>query len=267
MLSHFSQRFGPRASAEPSGPLASQPAACYMFSLKKSGTHLVRNVLGELGLACIDRLDYAGAEAVAPTAVPGGSFVLSHRLPPQKWRGQCQAGSAKIIMSLRDPRAVFLSLLDFYDWTRPLSAPGMHTVEFRRESCRHAYRDREELGLALLEDELLDDDPFTPWLNFRKSRTLYYHPGVLKLRYEELAAANGGSDPSCDHPISRVCTYLGLAAPQDPAATLQKAVHASSPTMNVGVPDRWRTALSPHLLSAFMARHGELVREFGYGET
>ncbi len=265
MLRYFSRRS--HVAAEPSGLLASQPAACYVFSLKKSGTHLVRNLLVELGLTCIDQLDYAGAEAVAPDAAPGGSFVLSHRLPPQQWRGRCQAGEAKIIMSLRDPRAVFLSLLDFYDWTRPLSASGMHTVEFRREACRHAYQDREELGLALLGDELIDDDPFTPWLNFRKSRTLYHHPGVLKLRYEELAGMTGVPAISTDHPVSRICSYLGLAAPQDRDAVLHQAVHASSPTMNIGVPDRWRTALSPQLLNAFMARHGDLVREFGYSEA
>jgi len=267
MLSHFSQRFRPHSSAETPAVSASRPAACYVFSLKKSGTHLVRNVLDQLGLSCIDQLGYAGTEAVAPAAVPSKSFVLSHRLPPQQWRGQCQAGIAKIIMSLRDPRAVFLSLLDFYDWNRPLSASGMHTVEFRRESCRRAYKDREELGLALLQDELLDDDPFTPWLNFRKSRTLYHHPGVLKLRYEELATTARGLPVSPDHPVSRVCTYLALAAPQDPAAVLHQAVHASSPTMNIGIPDRWRTALSPQLLNAFMARHGDLVREFGYGDA
>ena len=247
--------------------LGSQPATCYVFSLKKSGTHLVRNVLGQLGLNCIDQLDYADAEAIAPAAVPGGSFVLSHRLPPRQWRDRCQTGEATIIMNLRDPRAVFLSLLDFYDWSRPLSASGMHTVEFRREACRHAYQDREALGLALLEDELLDDDPYTPWLNFRKSRTLYHHPGVLKLRYEDLAAATGGPGIAADHPVSRVCTYLGLAAPQDPVAVLHQAVHASSPTMNIGVPDRWRTGLTPQLLGAFMARHGDLVREFGYGDA
>ena len=267
MLRYFSQRIRSHITSGPTGVTPGQSASCYVFSLKKSGTHLVRNLLSELGMTCLYHLDYACPAPHVPANTPGNSFVLSHRLPPQPWRGRCQAGEAKIIMSLRDPRAVFLSLLDFYDWTLPLSASGMHTVEFRREACRNAYQNREELGLALLEDDLLDDDPFTPWLNFRKSRALFHHPGVLKLRYEELVTPVQAPNSPQDHPVLRLCRYLGLAEPQDPDAVLHQAIHASSPTMNIGVADRWRTALSPQLLRAFMARHGDLVCEFGYDEA
>lgn len=217
-------------------------------------------------MTCIDRLDYAARELPEPTAESAEAFVLSHRLPARRWRGRCHAGDAKIIMNLRDPRAVYLSLLDFYDWACPLSAKGMHTVEFRREACRAAFKNREALGMALLEDELLDDDPFTPWLNFRRARTLFYHPGVLKIRYEDFFSTKQSPEHGDENVPLRICRYLRKPIPDAPERLMKQALGAPSITKNVARPERWRTELSPHLLRAFMDKHGDLVKEFGYPE-
>lgn len=266
MFEHILRRTG--ASAEQAGCVSvTEPAcSCYVFTIKKSGTHLLRQILEQLGITCIDRLDYTVRELPEPAAESADAFVLSHRLPSRRWRGRCHAGEAKIIINIRDPRAVYLSLLDFYDWGRPLSASGMHAVEFRRESCRLAFKDREALGVALLEDELLDDDPFTPWLNFQRARTLFYHPSVLKIRYEDFFPAVGRRGPTEENVVVRICRYLGRPAPAEPEQFVTRAVGAPSLTRNAALPERWRTELSPRLLRAFMDRHGDLVREFGYPE-
>jgi hypothetical protein len=237
-----------------------ESSSCYIFTIKKSGTHLLKSLIENLGISCINRLDYTAEPLVCPHTAEADAFVLSHELPSRRWRGSCQQGQARIIMNLRDPRAVFLSLLDFYDWSRPLSHGGMHTVEFRRASCRMAFKDREALGLALLEDELIDDDPFTPWLNFRRSRMLFHNPSVLKVRYEDFFATPDGGEGL----VARICRYLGKPAPERPEALIAMAVSAPSPTRNASIPDRWRTELPPNLLKAFMAKHGDLVQEFGY---
>jgi hypothetical protein len=241
-------------------------ASCYVFTIKKSGTYLLRNVLEHIGIDCIDRLDYTAPPIPEPLSLNPDAFVLSHELPSRPWRASCQSGNGKIIMNLRDPRAVFLSLLDFYDWNRPLSAKGMHTVEFRREACRSAFKDREALGSALLEDELLDDDPFTPWLNFRRARTLFHHPGVLKIRYEDFFSTKQSSEHGKENVALRICRYLGRPIPEAPEQLINQALGAPSITKNVANPERWRTELSPQLLRAFMDRHGDLVKEFGYSE-
>lgn len=255
---------GPRSGASPTSAAGGVSQPAYAFAIKKSGTHFLRNVLLQMGLPVRLALDYACTppEVAVDSAFPG--VVLTHTPPSREWRGRCHAGTATILMHLRDPRAVFLSLLDFYDWTRPLSATGMHTVEFRRESCRAAFADREALGRALLEDEAIDDDPFTPWLALRRGRTLFHNPRVLKLRYEDLAAAAGRTDAGDDHPVVRLARHLALPIPAHAHLVLSRALGAPSLTMNVGDADRWRRELSPSLLAAFMERHGDLVREFGY---
>jgi hypothetical protein len=256
-----------RPKAQDGGSLCGDKvAASYVFTIKKSGTHLLRNILEQLGMSCVDRLDYGAPSIQEPWLNNRDTFVLSHELPSRHWRASCQSGHGKIMMNLRDPRAVFLSLLDFYDWERPLSAKDMHTVEFRRQACRSAFKDREALGLALLEDELLDDDPFTPWLNFRRARTLFHHPGVLKIRYEECFPDKQGAEHGGENVVVRICRYLGRPIPEEPAALMKCALDEPSLTKNVARPDRWHTELSPQLLRAFMDKHGDLVREFGYPE-
>jgi hypothetical protein len=260
MLSKFLRQLGSAEAQDECSLASEEAAACYVFTIKKSGTHLLRNLLVQLGMSCLDRLDYTDPQIIEPAPRGQGGFVLSHRFPSRRWRARCQTEEAKIIMNLRDPRAVFLSLLDFYDWSRPLSAGGMHTVEFRRAACRAAFKDREALGFALLEDELIDDDPFTPWLNFRRSRTLFHSPSVLKVRYEDFFAATEGEESL----LPRICLYLGRQVPENHEALRKKAFDVPSPTKNVAIHDRWRTELPPNLLKAFMAKHGDLVQEFGY---
>lgn len=247
-------------------PTCATPVSCYVFTIKKSGTYLLRHILESLDMTCVDRLDYTAPSIPEPLLPGRDAFVLSHELPSRPWRAGCQSGKAKIIMNLRDPRAVFLSLLDFYDWERPLSAQGMHTVEFRREACRSAFKDREALGLALLEDELLDDDPFTPWLNFRRARTLFHHPGVLKIRYEDFFPEKQGTASEAENVVVRISRYLGKSVPAEPENLMRQTLRAPSLTKNVARPERWRTELSPQLLRAFMDRHGDLVEEFGYAD-
>jgi hypothetical protein len=145
-------------------------------------------------------------------------------------------------------------------WNVPLKSSGLHIVEFRRASCRAAFKTREELAMALIEDEFLDDDPFTPWLNFRRSRTLFHNPSVLKVRYEDFFATPGSAEVL----VSLICRYLGRPVPKRPEALIAEAVSAPSPTKNAMLPDRWRRELSPNLREAFMAKHDDLVREFGY---
>ena len=245
---------------------AKTEAACYVFTIKKSGSHLIRNVLQELNLRCIDCLAPGSAARIDPPQRSGApeAFALSLERPSIFWRGSCQQGRAKVIFNVRDPRAVFLSLLDFYDWNVPLGTTGLHTVEFRRAACRNAFKSREELAMALIDDEELDDDPYTPWINFRRSRALYHHPNVLKVRFEELVACADQSARLEEHPVSRICRYLDLPPSQDPHVVIRRALAADSVTKNVGDPDRWRHRLPRPVLEAFMAKHGDIVREYGY---
>jgi hypothetical protein len=251
------------APAIPTTPLETT-SSCYVYTIKKSGSHLLGNILKGLGLDCLYCMSTGSAASILPDPKAKTSFVLSLERPSIRWRGQCQNGAAKIIFNLRDPRAVFLSLIDFYDWEIPLSSSGLHTVEFRRAACRASFKNREELAFALIEDEKLDDDPFSPWINFRSSRALYHNPMVLKVRYEEIARGATAFESAQSHPVAKICDYLGIECPAEPWKLAERGISENSITRNVGDPERWRRELSPDLLAAFMERHGDLVHEFGY---
>jgi hypothetical protein len=254
------------ASAVQSGSSsATEPAcSCYVFTIKKSGTHLLKNVLEELGMTCIDRLGYFEEPLPTNLLQSGTSFALSHFRPSQALRGMCQNGEARIIMNLRDPRGIFLSMIDFFDWRMPLAASEWWPVRFRRESFKHSCATREQLAEAILDDELHDDDPFTPWLNLRQSMAIFHNPSVLKIRYEDFFPEGRGDSET--NPVLRICRYLSLPEPSNAEAMLALAKSHESPTLNAGIPERWRRELSPTLLRAFMEKHGDLVRKLGYPE-
>ncbi len=236
---------------------------------RKAGTHLFLEVLEALGMKCHSLLD---ADAVTQLERPipkvsqhGGSpcadFAIANVPPPRTYQAECQTGQSKIILCIRDPRAVFLSTLNFLDNRHPLPSPNWHAVQFFRMALGNAFKTRDELAAALLDPTWLPDNPYDVGLQFSRCRLLYHHPGVLKIRYEDLvnAAAQGG-----DAPLKIICNYLGLPMPADGAQLLRKVVGSPTSTKNKASANRWKLELSGYVLHAFMERYGRLVEEFGY---
>lgn len=245
------------------------PVPVYACVPRKAGTHLLQAVLQALGMRCYSLLDadaVTGATRLVPRLPRYGrgrtpGFVLANVPPPRSYQGACEAGRTKIVLGIRDPRAVFLSTLDFLDNHRRLPSPNWHPVQFFRTALGNAFSTREELAAALLDPTWLPDNPYDVGAQFARCRLLYHHPGVLKVRYETLvhAAANGD-----DAPLRPVCDYLGLQMPADGVHALQRVVGGSTATRNQALADRWKTELPPAARQVFMDRYRALVAEFGY---
>lgn len=238
----------------------------YVHVPRKAGTHLLRALCEALGMRCHSLLTADAATGAVPRissreSRQGLVFALANVPPPRSYEGECEAGRTKIVLGIRDPRAVFLSTVDFLDHRVPLPSPDWHPVQFYRTALSKACATREHLARALLDPTWLPGNPFDVGTQFARCRLLYHHPRVLTIRYEDLvnAAAVG-----TDSPLRIACDYLGLTPPTDGACLLQKVIGSSTATKNKGVPDRWRTELPPEILNAFMDRYRGIVEEFGY---
>jgi hypothetical protein len=242
----------------------------YVCSPRKAGTHLISAVLVDLGLRCLSHV--ATEDEKTPTSAALStdcssssrrrSFVLSHHAPRRVFAGLLQEGKAHCILNIRDPRAIFLACLDYLDWRVPLPSPNWHGVQFYRESLKAFFGTREALAWALLDcDPVFKNGPYD--LEFQLGKLLIWHghPGVLKVRYEDLVAGEK-ADGSC--PVDDICRYVGLPRAVESASMLSRLTRGTSPSKNVGASDRWKAILPPALLDAFMARHGRLVASFGY---
>lgn len=140
----------------------------YLCVLRKAGTHLFKAVFEEMGFKCLS-LQCPDAISRTVESIPPSdcrpssrrrSFVLANTPPPRTFQGECEAGRARIIIGIRDPRAVFLSTLDFLDWRVPLPSPDWYPVAFLRSSLRHIYSSRLDLARGLLRGEALPDSPY-----------------------------------------------------------------------------------------------------------
>lgn len=238
----------------------------YVFVPRKAGTHLFKAVLESLGLRSYSLLTADAVTGPVPLIAKRdahcpSTFALANVPPPRSYEGECEAGRTKIVLGIRDPRAVFLSTLDFLDHRQPLPSPNWHPVQFYRTALAKACGTREELASALLDPQWFPGNPFDVGAQFARCRLLYHHPNVLKMRYEEMVdgAANG------DHTALRLaCDYLGVSIPDNISCILQNSVKSPSATKNKGLAVRWKTELSPTILNAFMERYHPLVAEFGY---
>lgn len=238
----------------------------YVFVPRKAGTHLFKAVLERLGMRCRSLLIPDAATGPVPRisereARRTPTFVLANVPPPRSYEGECEAGRSKIVLGIRDPRAVFLSTLDFLDHRQPLPSPNWQPVQFYRTALAKACTTREELANALLDPDWLPGNPFDVGSQFARCRLLYHHPKVLKMRYEDLVdgAAKG------DHTTLRLaCDYLGVQVPADTSCILREVLGSPTATKNKGLADRWKTELPPTVLNAFMERYRTLVAEFGY---
>jgi len=234
----------------------------FVFSLHKSGTHLLRNILESLGFGLYSTDGSRPDMSHALLANPSQYISTVHRLPGDDVRVACAKGEARIILNIRDPRDIFLSTIDYFDWTRPDTA--FAHVNFYRQAYSRAFPSRRSLALAILEDRTLGDYPYTISAQLQACQVLYFHPSVLSVKYEDFMACLESTCNPASHPVSRICEYLQIDVPKDIGELVRRAVTRGSRTMNVGRADRWRVDLDPDLIGRFQERHGQVIRSLGY---
>jgi hypothetical protein len=231
----------------------------FVMSLHKSGSHLLKNVLNALGY---ETFFIPGAPNLESAKhAPANAYLSTvHRLPCDDVRCACARGEVKIVLNVRDPRDIFLSTIDYFDWTRKETA--FEHVNFYRTAYRYAFKDRHELALAILNSRTLGDYPYTLQNQFESCLVLYFHPSVLAVKYEALLPAP--CDSRSTQETKRICDYLEIDYPPAIESIAINAVARGSRTFNVAKTQRWKTELEPELLEMFMEKHGHVVRALGY---
>lgn len=231
----------------------------YVCSLYKSGSHLLKNVLSLLGL---ERSEYDGPDVdidIAEDEAKKGKWVSTvHSVPNADILEACEDGEVNIILHIRDPRDMFVSTLDWFDWRKELTCFD-HINEYRR-LLNDTYRGDFDLMANHMLIGTLSDwcgiqqfyDQFTTYDDLSNRKNVHI------TKYEDFMG--------CSPTLSGLVDYLDIKEKDEYVHRhiCAEAKKMKSRTFNKGEVGRWRKEFDPWFYADFLKEYGEYIVTMGY---
>jgi hypothetical protein len=231
-----------------------------LVSLQKSGTHLINKVMEEAGF--LGRGVGKGCTISDFRELEDNEYLWSHFAPSDEVQMALEEGnqSVYIIFNFRDPRDVLVS---WFHWLHPKNRNIMHSHQSYMQKVYSHFTDDELVEIFIKNDKFREVE-YNPIEQFRWSRVLYFHPGVLKIRFEDLVGSGGGgSDEKQLETIKDIFDYLGVDG-----VNFQKITHKifdeGSRTFRKGMIGVYKEAVSKEQLKLFNKLHGDVIEQYGY---
>jgi len=227
-------------------------------SLPKSGTHLLASIFRELGFETAAVRKEGVSEIVdvriLETARPGDLYYYGHlRARQSDVVEAAQKNGFRVVVLLRDPRDVCLSMVDFLQSGRPAA--------IRRGEPQLTRMSRSQLLRGVICGFDLPGYRTPPMADLAKGWLEWREHGAVVIRYEELAiAARGGP------PIESV-EKLGIAPAAFCAATAAVFGDTSGKTFNKGVCGRWQAEFDSEARELWRRTASGVSAYLGYPEA
>lgn len=231
---------------------------CLLVSAPKSGTHLGINLLTALGIAATDQQQVLlgrevpvgigtsdlvlrspdGLKSARPRRevaamlrnVSPGRCVWGHLTPEPGILELLRDLDVKVMLIVRDPRAVVRSLADWYVDDR-----AGHRL--RDQVLGSTLDERINMAMGFVRDEPRADRLDVTWGRYAAWLDV---PDVIAVRYEDLVGPQGGGSAAAQlDAIGRVARWLDLGADDDVLAEVAGQIYGGSSTFRVGKADRW----------------------------
>ena len=231
-----------------------------LVSLQKSGTHLIHKVMEEAGF--IGRGVGKGCTISDFRELKNNEYLWSHFAPSDEVQMALEEGnrSVYIVFNFRDPRDVLVS---WFHWTHPNNQNIMHSHQRYMQKVYGHFTD-DELVEIFIKNEKFREVEYNPIEHFRWSRILYFHPGVLNVRFEDLVGSKGGgSDDKQLETIKNIFEYLDVDG-VDPQKITRNIFDEGSPTFRKGMIGGYKESLSKEQLKLFNQLHGDVIEQYGY---
>lgn len=231
-----------------------------IVSLQKSGTHLINRVMEEAGFQGIG----VGKDCKLSDLhkLKDMEYLWSHFTPSDEFQMALEEGnrSVGIIFNFRDPRDVLVS---WFHWLHPDNEKVMHSHQSYMKKVYSHFTDDELIEILIKNDKFREVE-YNPIEQFRWSRVLYFHPGVLNIRFEDLVGpSGGGSDEKQLETIKSIFEYLGVDG-VDLQEISGKIFDEGSPTFRRGIIGSYKDSLSIEQLKLFHRLHGDVIKQYGY---
>jgi hypothetical protein len=231
-----------------------------IVSLQKSGTHLINKVME--GANFWGRSVGKGCTMSDFRELKDNEYLWSHFAPSDELQMALEEGnrSVYIIFNFRDPRDVLVS---WFHWMHPTNQNIMHSHQRYMQKVYSHFTDDELVDIFIKNDKFREVE-YNPIEQFRWSRVLYFHPRVLKIRFEDLVGSRGGgSDEKQLETIKNIFGYLGVAGVNFQKIT-DNIFDEGSPTFRKGMIGGYKESLSKEQLKLFHKLHGDVIEQYGY---
>lgn len=231
-----------------------------IVSIQKSGTHLIQNVMKEVGFEGIGV--GKNAKMTDFNGLKDNQFLWSHFVPSDEIQMALEKGDEPvyIIFNLRDPRDVLVS---WFYWLHPNSNKSMHLHQNYMKKVYSYFTDDELINIFIRNDKFREVE-YNPIEYFRLSRVLYFHPKVLNVRFEDLVGSNGGgSDDLQKKTIENIFNYLKIKN-IDVDKIAKNSFDKTSETFRKGKIGSYKELLSPMQIKLFDELHGDIIKQYGY---
>ncbi|WP_329145008.1 hypothetical protein OIU91_10325 [Streptomyces sp. NBC_01456] len=217
-----------------------------------------------------ERLDFADAVSTNPRInstrfdqTPEGLCWIWHDLDMSKVDGNfigewCDTGEPPVILNYRDPRDALVSLINFVEGKTAKGFGNFYERKIFNAILPTKATMPEKIDYALR-------DPYFPGRSeFEKSLWLLNHPGVCKVRYEDLAGPQGGGDSTLQvQAVERVLKHVG-ATQYDAEGIASRIYNTDSWSFHKGRIGKWREAFSEENTRLFQEIYGDILEQYGY---
>jgi hypothetical protein len=179
------------------------------------------------------------------------------RLDPAFFKEWPTPSGPRLVVSVRDPRDTLVSMARF------LSGEGGHS--FNRQPEAGIFRPILQ-NLPSLSDRItyLLRDPAVPLLSdFEAAISLFHHPDVCSVSFEELIGEQGGGSTERQlAAVRRVAEHV--ESDVDPEVVAEKVFNRNSYSFHRGRIGAWREVFTAEHNRLFAARFGHLLEIFHY---
>lgn len=229
-----------------------------VVALHKSGTHLIMNILSQVGLK---------GKSIGEGFMPGhflalgpNEYLLSHYTPGQPVYDLIERGVVQAVFHYRDPRDICVSR---FHWQNPKNQKVTNvTREFLKTVHSRFKSDKEFLefiirGQKHIRHEIVLEE------QFRLSRGLLFHPNVYKTRFEDIIGPKGGGSREKQVEVIRdLLRYLGID--KSPELVASKAFSEDVETFHKGKIGQYKHYFDDEISNLFQELHGDILRDYGY---
>jgi len=229
-----------------------------VISLHKSGTHLIRKIIEDIGF---EKINLRELTPDSISKIKSNQYYGSHHVPKYNAiYNKIENNEISVIFHYRDPRDIVVSR---FNWHHPSNNIVTNTTrEFLKKIYKRFDDDQEFLRFIISGEQ---HGPIEPNFidQFKLSRGLLFHPNVLKTNFESLIGSKGGgSDELQIRMIKSILNYLSIS--DDAEKIAKQAFSNTAKTFHKGKIGAYKTTFSKETLQYFNDLHHDILQQYGY---